>query len=99
MDGMVDVDVTLGLLDHSVSVAVFDPGRQFAPVVDRLVGVFAAADHRRFGSGFVGRTQDRRGQRASLHESPPRSAHGTEYTTTLPPPARCKPCRPRGRRY
>ena len=99
VDGVVHVDVALRILDHAVGVAVLDPRRQFAPVVDRLVGVFAAADDGRFGSGFVGGAQDRRGQRAGLHESPPRSAHGREYTTTPPPAARCIRWRRWGRRY
>jgi hypothetical protein len=48
--GVMDVDVPLRILDHTVRVAPLDPRRQLAPVVNRLVGVGAGAEHRRAGA-------------------------------------------------
>src|SRR5437867_3214983 len=56
------VDVALGILHDAVRVAPPDAGGQFTPVVDRLVGIGASAEHRPLGSCLVLCTKDDRGQ-------------------------------------
>ena len=59
---IVDIDMPLGILANTVSVAVFDVGRKFTPIVVHFVRVVARADHRQFAAGFILCAQNRWGQ-------------------------------------
>jgi len=60
---VVDVDVAVAVFDDAVGVAVPDIARQLTPVVNRLVGVLAAAENRQLAARLVLRPEDRRSRR------------------------------------
>jgi hypothetical protein len=51
---VVNIDAPLRVFADTVGVAIFDPRRQFTPVVDHFVNVFAAPHYGMKAAGFVG---------------------------------------------
>src|SRR5690242_6209770 len=60
---VVDIDVTLGIPDDSMSVPVFNSGRQITPVVDGLILEIALPEYGQPGAGLILRAQDNRAGR------------------------------------
>src|ERR1017187_3465614 len=63
-DGVLDVNLSLSIHGHAVRVAIDMAGRQFAPVVDDFVLLFALADNRQPITSFIaGQNVDRKSTR------------------------------------
>jgi hypothetical protein len=42
---MMNIDLSLGVFDNAMDVAILDVGRQFAPIMVDFVGVLSLSEH------------------------------------------------------